>query len=406
MKGGWKIKKLGEVCEVVNGGTPKTGIPEYWDGRNLWITPAEMGRRLSPYVNDTERKITELGLRNSSARMLPPYSVILSSRAPIGHLVINTEPMATNQGCKGLIPSSQLQHKFLYYYLSSNVDLLNSLGTGATFRELSGNKLKDVTIPVPPLSEQKHIELILDAALSSIAVAKEKAERNLRNSRSLSENALENIFTRQNKNWVKKPLYELCDIKHGFAFRSDFFTGHGDYVLLTPGNFYESGGYRDRGEKQKYYCGEIPEGFILEKGDLLVAMTEQAAGLLGSPIIVPESNKYLHNQRLGLVIKKQGVPWINEFFFYVFNTKKVRQELHDSASGVKVRHTSPKKIGDVEVSFPPTIPEQRSIVSTLEELQKITKHLETIYQRKLAYLDELKKSVLHKAFNGELSGAN
>jgi len=121
---------------------------------------------------------------------------------------------------------------------------------------------------------------------------------------------------------------------------------------------------------------------------------------------VPESNKYLHNQRLGLVIKKQGVPWINEFFFYVFNTKKVRQELHDSASGVKVRHTSPKKIGDVEVSFPPTIPEQRSIVSTLEELQKITKHLETIYQRKLAYLDELKKSVLHKAFNGELSGAN
>ena len=182
MKGGWKIKKLGEVCEVVNGGTPKTGIPEYWDGRNLWITPAEMGRRLSPYVNDTERKITELGLRNSSARMLPPYSVILSSRAPIGHLVINTEPMATNQGCKGLIPSSQLQHKFLYYYLSSNVDLLNSLGTGATFRELSGNKLKDVTIPVPPLSEQKHIELILDAALSSIAVAKEKAERNLRNS--------------------------------------------------------------------------------------------------------------------------------------------------------------------------------------------------------------------------------
>ena len=154
MKSGWQTKTLGDVCEAMNGGTPKTGVAEYWDGSHLWITPAEMGRRITPYVGDTERKTTDLGLRDSSARMLPSNSVILSSRAPIGHLVINTEPMATNQGCKGLIPVNQLQHKFLYYYLSSIVDLLNSLGTGATFKELSGGKLKDVTIPVPPISEQ------------------------------------------------------------------------------------------------------------------------------------------------------------------------------------------------------------------------------------------------------------
>ena len=76
--------------------------------------------------------------------MLPPHSVILSSRAPIGHLVINTAPMATNQGCKGLIPGHEVDHKFLYYYLSSIVDLLNALGTGATFKELSGRRLKEV----------------------------------------------------------------------------------------------------------------------------------------------------------------------------------------------------------------------------------------------------------------------
>lgn len=110
---GWETKALGEVCEVVNGGTPKTGVHEYWDGSHLWITPAEMDKRLNPYVSDTARKITDLGLRNSSAQMLPPSSVILSSRAPIGHLVINTEPMATNQGCKGLVPSGLLQPKFL-----------------------------------------------------------------------------------------------------------------------------------------------------------------------------------------------------------------------------------------------------------------------------------------------------
>ena len=89
MKNGWHRHPVGELCTVVNGGTPKTGVPDYWDGNHLWITPAEMGKRLSPYVDDTERKISDLGLRDSSARMLPPHSVILSSRAPIGHLVIN-----------------------------------------------------------------------------------------------------------------------------------------------------------------------------------------------------------------------------------------------------------------------------------------------------------------------------
>ena len=159
---GWQTKKLGDVSDVMNGGTPKTGVPEYWAGQHRWITPAEMGKRVSPYVSDTERKITDLGLRDSSARMLPPNSVILSSRAPIGHLVINTEPMGTNQGCKGLIPHSQIETKFLYYYLSSIVDLLNSLGTGATFKELSGGKLKEVTVPVPSLAEQQKIGAKLD----------------------------------------------------------------------------------------------------------------------------------------------------------------------------------------------------------------------------------------------------
>ena len=131
-------------------------------------------------------------------------------------------------------------------------------------------------------------------------------------------------------------------------------------------------------------------------------MTEQAAGLLGSPVLIPESDKFLHNQRLGLVTKKPGVPWTNEFFFHVFNTQAVRKAIHDSASGVKVRHTSPTKIGDVVVSFPTSIPKQRAIVSTLTDLEAETDRLASIYQQKLAALDELKKSLLHQAFSGEL----
>ena len=162
MRQGWEESTIGEVSEIVNGGTPKTGVSEYWNGKHLWITPAEMGKRQSPFVKNTERKISGAGLKNSSAKLLPVNSVILSSRAPIGHLVINKEPMAFNQGCKGMIPNSNLFYKFLFYYLFYNVDLLNSLGTGATFKELSGSKLKDVSIPLPPLPEQKRIVAVLD----------------------------------------------------------------------------------------------------------------------------------------------------------------------------------------------------------------------------------------------------
>jgi type I restriction enzyme S subunit len=143
--------------------------------------------------------------------MLPSYSVILSSRAPIGHLVINTEPMATNKGCKGLIPGTHLQHKFLYYYLSSIVDLLNSLGTGATFKELSGGKLKEVTIPIPPLPEQRRIVGILDEAFEGIATAKANAEKNLQNARALFESHLQSVFTQRGPGWVEKHLKDICE---------------------------------------------------------------------------------------------------------------------------------------------------------------------------------------------------
>ena len=124
--------------------------------------------------------------------------------------------------------------------------------------------------------------------------------------------------------------------------------------------------------------------------------------MLGSPIIVPESGKFLHNQRLGLVTKKPNVPWTNDLFFYVFNTQAVRKAIHDSASGVKVRHTSPTKIGKVVVSFPSSLSEQRSIVSTLGDLKEETERLAALDERKHTALEALKKSLLHPAFTGEL----
>ena len=203
--------------------------------------------------------------------------------------------------------------------------------------------------------------------------------------------------------WVEKKLSDICGIKHGFAFKSKFFNSEGDYVVLTPGSFYESGGFREQGEKTKFYIGEIPDGFILEEGNFLFAMTEQAAGLLGSSLIVPESDKYLHNQRLGLVQVTNGSEWHNDFFFHQFNTRKFRSSVHQSASGVKVRHTSPKKLGAVSICCPPTKSQQEAVAERINKLSVETQNLKTLYQKKLTALTELKQSILQKAFAGELT---
>lgn len=157
---------------------------------------------------------------------------------------------------------------------------------------------------------------------------------------------------KEKRGWPKVKLNNVAEIKHGFAFKSSFFSKSGKYVLLTPGNFIESGGFKWLGEKQKYYSGDIPKQYILEKNDLLVAMTEQAPGLLGCAILVPESDKYLHNQRLGLV-KLKSTQLSKLFLFYLFNSRFIRKDISKTSDGTKVKHTSPDKIGNICIPLPP-----------------------------------------------------
>lgn len=161
-------------------------------------------------------------------------------------------------------------------------------------------------------------------------------------------------------------LRNKISIKHGFSFKGEFFTQQGDYILLTPGNFYEVGGFKFDENKAKFYEGEIPDDYICEKGDLIVAMTEQAEGLLGSSAIVPIANRFLHNQRIGLV--KVDDKEVNKMFLYhLLNTKSVREQIRLSSSGSKVKHTSPDRIYDVIVNLP-SIDTQQKIAAVLSAL--------------------------------------
>lgn len=145
--------KLGEICEIVSGSTPKTGIAEYWDGNLKWITPAEIDDE-SYIITDSARKLTELGVKKTGLSSFPSGTVILSSRAPIGKVAIAGCEMYCNQGFKNLICSDRINNRYLYWFLKGNTAYLNSLGRGATFKEISKKIVSDIEINVPEISKQ------------------------------------------------------------------------------------------------------------------------------------------------------------------------------------------------------------------------------------------------------------
>lgn len=151
---GWEVKKLGEICEVVTGTTPKTNIPEYWGKGHYWVTPAELNDT-AVYIDRTEREITEEALGKTKLRLLPVGTVLLSSRAPIGKVAITKVEMYCNQGFKNCICSDSICNKYLFYFLRMMKEYLNSLGRGATFKEISKSIVESIRIPLPPLSLQQ-----------------------------------------------------------------------------------------------------------------------------------------------------------------------------------------------------------------------------------------------------------
>jgi len=183
--------------------------------------------------------------------------------------------------------------------------------------------------------------------------------------------------------WEEISLGDAIHIKHGFAFKSQYFSENGKYVVLTPGNFYERGGFRPRPGKDRFYQGDIPDGYVLSEGDVIVAMTEQGEGLLGSSAWIPKGDAYLHNQRLGLVDEIDGNLLDRKFLYHLFNTRPVRQKIYGSATGTKVRHTAPVRIYRVKVKVPP-VSVQRRITGVIDGYDDLIEN----NQRRIQLLEE------------------
>ena len=166
----WRWMQLNKVGKIVGGGTPKTSLSEYWDGGTIpWFTPADLGKVQGLYASDSARKITALGLRESSAVMMPPNSVLFSSRAPIGHIALAADSCCTNQGCKSFVPNVGIVLPLWgYFAMKARTPDMITRASGTTFKEISGKGVGETLVPIPPLEEQRRIVTKLSELLNVV----------------------------------------------------------------------------------------------------------------------------------------------------------------------------------------------------------------------------------------------
>ena len=271
--------KLGDVCEIVSGSTPKTGVPEYWDGDEKWITPAELNEN-TYVITDSVRKLTELGVKKTGLSPFPEGTVILSSRAPIGKVAIAGCEMYCNQGFKNLICSEKINNRYLYWFLKGKAEVLNSLGRGATFKEISKQIVSNIEINVPPIAEQKQAAIRLQKANAIIRLRKQQFQK----LDELVKARFVEIFGDMVHNpngWKKVNLGSVCDVRDG-THDSPKYCSEG-YPLVTSKNV-TSGriDFTDCSLICKEDYNKINERSKVDFGDILMPMI----GTVGKPVIV------------------------------------------------------------------------------------------------------------------------
>ncbi|MCU4495693.1 restriction endonuclease subunit S [Acinetobacter ursingii] len=402
-KNDWNETTLGDVVDIVGGGTPDTNVPEFWNGDIDWYSPTEIGENV--YANGSTKKITALGLKNCSAKILPAKKTVLfSSRAGIGDMAILDKPAATNQGFQSFV-ANNIDVYFLYSMGVKIKKFALSKASGSTFLEISRNQLAQMEFLAPSIdsNEQTQIGNFFQNLDQSIALH----EKKLAQTQNLKKAMLEKMFPKAGStqpeirlkgfsgDWMNSQLSNFISIKHGFAFDGVYFSEiETNLCLLTPGNFMIGGGFK--AEKFIYYNGEVPENYILQENDLLVTMTDlsKESDTLGLPALLPlmRGKTLLHNQRLGLV-SFDNDELDKGFLFYLLQTKSYHKYIVLSATGTTVKHTSPNKILAF-VCDVPEFEEQKGIGNFFKQLDETL----ALQQQQLQTLKNLKQAFLEKMF--------
>lgn len=393
MKGGWQTKPLGEVCQVIGGGTPSKDRREYYVGKIPWATVRDMR---SEVISETECKITMEAVRNSSTNIIPAGNVVIATRVGLGKVCMLGQDTAINQDLRGIIPNDQktLSVRFLFSWLKSVKHLIVAEGTGATVQGVKLPFIKSLQVPIPPLPEQQRIVRILDEAFDGLTTATANAEKNLRNARVLLESYLQSIFTQRGKGWVDRTVGEIAHHSLGKMLDKSKNRGEAQPYLRNINVRWFNFNLSDLLEMR--FLKEEADKYTVVKGDVLVC----EGGYPGRAAIWDEDypihfQKALHRVRF-------NEPAHNKWFVYFLYAQDKNGDLRQHFTGTGIQHFTGEVLSRYKVPIAPLSEIQR-LISRFDELSAETQHLESIYQQKLAALDELKKSLLHLAFTGQLT---
>lgn len=268
----WRTVRLSEICNIVGGSTPSSGIAEFWDGEIVWITPTDLGRlNRNQDILTSARKISEAGYRSCGTGMVPCGSVVMSSRAPIGHLGIARVALCTNQGCKSFVPKNGLDSEFLFFRLREMTPEIRALGSGSTFTEISKTRLANLEISLPSIDEQRRIAALLREELSILAEARAALKAQLAAAESLPAAHLRAVFESEDmQQWPLRRLGDLLVLRQDIVHPRNKPSGAAKFVGLEH---IESHSGRRIGElpiqmeqmtgrKARFFTGDIVYGYL------------------------------------------------------------------------------------------------------------------------------------------------
>jgi type I restriction enzyme S subunit len=394
VKAGWTTKRLGDVCEIIKGRRPVLkGSPSNGD---LPYLVAKVMR------GSAEAQYASAGDRNS-VTVAESETIIICDGSNSGEVFTGFRGVLSSTMGK-ISKKAEIDDEYLRAFLASTFEVFNATKTGAAIPHLDKEAMYQLEFPLPPLPEQQRIVGMLDEAFDGIATAKANAEKNLQNARALFESHLQSVFAQRGEGWVERSLGDVCDLLGGFAFRSEDAVQMSDTQLVRMGNLYGNRLNLDR--SPVFYPDSFAvdyQRYLLNEGDLIMSLTGTTGKQdYGYAVRIPGcGHALLMNQRIAKfdLLKEELVD--QDFLFYYLRSRAFLDILYPTANGTRQANLSSVTIKTLPIPLCP-VGKQRAIASALDEMADEAKRLDSIYERKLAELDALKRSLLHQAFSGNL----
>jgi type I restriction enzyme, S subunit len=393
MKQGWEVKKLGDVCNLLNGSTPLKSNKLFWDnGSTPWFTIEDI-RNQGRTINYTKQSVTEAAM--SKLKLLPKDTVLLCCTASVGEYAITNIDLTTNQQFNGLVikDKNALLPMYLYYFASTLKDKLMNISGKTTIDFVSLTKLSNIEIYYPEsIQEQQQIVEVLDKAFADIDVIKANAEQNLKNTKELFDSYLQNIFSSSSNDWKSLTMKDVCSIKS---------------KLIDP----------KKNEYQEML--HVGAGNIISKtGELINLQTAKEEALISGKFVFDES-MVLYSKIRPYLMKMVNCSFkglcsadiyplypkdeiiTKDFLYYVLLTDDFTNYAIEGSARAGMPKVNRNHLFSYKFNLPP-IQEQQKIIERLDNISKEVKLLDELYKKKIKDCDELKKSLLDKAFKGEL----